>query len=40
MNIIVLNTIEKALMCGDVGFGAMQEPLQLRLIVHSLIPMQ
>ena len=27
MNIIVLNTIEKVLMCGDVGVGAMQEPL-------------
>ena len=27
LNIIVLKTVEKTLMCGDKGLGAMMEPI-------------
>lgn len=29
MNVLVINTIKKKLMCGDVGYGAMEEPYNI-----------
>lgn len=37
MNIIVLKTVEKVLMCGDVGLGAMQEPSTIAQVVHEIL---
>ena len=36
LNIIVMKTIKKELMCGDVGFGAMQEPIEIAKFVENV----
>lgn len=37
LNIIVLNTVKKLLVCGDEGFGAMEEVNQICKITIELL---
>lgn len=37
MNIIVIDAISKKLMCGDIGYGAMEEPKKIAEIVYNNI---
>lgn len=37
MSIIVIDAISKKLMCGDIGYGAMEEPKKIAEIVYNNI---